>query len=112
MKDDRFYLLHIEECIHDILDYIKEGHDSFIASRLIQDAVIRKLQIMAESTLRLPEDLKTAHPTVNWRGIRGFRNVVVHDYLSVDLDTVWAITQNDLPPLKHAVESMLQNLQS
>lgn len=110
MKDERFYLLHIKECIGDILNYTVDGYDAFMASTLIQDAVIRKLQIMAESTIHLPEAIKAAHTEVNWRNIRGFRNVLVHDYLSIELDIVWEIIENDLSPLRNAVETMLKNM--
>ncbi len=110
MKDDRFYLRHIQDCIANIQEYVAGGEEAFLASTLIQDAVIRKLQVMAESTIRLSEALKTPHPEVAWRDIRGFRNVVVHDYTDVDLEVVWHIIQNDLPPLKTAVDAMLESL--
>jgi uncharacterized protein with HEPN domain len=52
---------------------------------MIQDAVIRNLQVLAESTKRLSDALKAAHPGTNWSAIAGFRNLLVHDYFSVDL---------------------------
>jgi uncharacterized protein with HEPN domain len=58
--------------------------------------------------MRLSEPLRTMHPEVNWRSIRGFRNIVVHDYVDVELDAVWQIAVNDLPVLKTAVQT-LQN---
>jgi uncharacterized protein with HEPN domain len=74
---------------------------------LIQDAVIRNLQTLAESATRISEELQEKHPEVDWFKIRGFRNVLVHDYLGVDLKRVWNILLNDLPRLKAAVEKML-----
>lgn len=111
MKDNKFYLIHISECIADIFSYVEDGYDDFMGATKTQDAVIRKLQIMAESTLRLPDDLKSQHPEVNWKDIRGFRNVVVHDYTDVDLNEVWKIVKNDLPVLKTAVEAMMRSLE-
>jgi uncharacterized protein with HEPN domain len=58
--------------------------------------------------MRLSEELKTLHPEVDWRGIAGFRNVIVHDYLGVDLEIVWEIVERDLPVLELAVRSMLE----
>lgn len=110
MKDDKLYLIHITECLADINEYMIGGQDSLMTSKLIQDAVIRKLQVLAESTLRLSETIKASHPEVNWRAIRGFRNVVVHDYLKVNLAEVANIVAQDLPALKNAVESMLASL--
>ena len=65
MKDDRLYLIHISEYIERIEDYIGEGNKAeFLASSLVQDAVLRNLQTLAESTQRLSDTLKEAHPNV------------------------------------------------
>ena len=109
MKDDRLYLIHISECIERVEKYIGEGREKvFMDSGLIQDAVIRNLQTLAESATRISEGLQEKHPEVDWFKIRGFRNVLVHDYLGVDLKRVWNILENDLPRLKAAVEKMLR----
>ncbi|MBI4731189.1 MAG: DUF86 domain-containing protein [Chloroflexi bacterium] len=108
MKDDRLYLIHISECIERIEKYIgKGGEKAFMDSDLVQDAVIRNLQTMAESATRISEQIQETHPEVDWFKIRGFRNVLVHDYLGVDLMRVWNTLENDLPRLKAAVEKML-----
>ena len=86
MKDDKLYLIHIRECIERVEKYTAEGgKNAFLGSALIQDAVMRNLQIMAESTQRLSDAIKEAHPEVDWYNISGFRNVLVHGYLCVDL---------------------------
>jgi len=100
MKDDGLYLVHIHECIQRIEEYVREGREAFMGSTLIQDAVIRNLQVMAESTQRLSDAFQQKHSKVNWRAIAGFRNVLVHDYLGVDKDRVWQIVERDLPALK------------
>ena len=109
MKDDQLYLIHIMECLQRVEDYTRDYNlDRFIDSHLIQDAVIRNLQVMAESTQRLSEALKEAHPEVDWYKIAGFRNILVHDYLGVDLDIVWQVIVKDLPGLKQAISSLLE----
>jgi len=100
MKDDGLYLVHIHECIQRIEQYVREGREAFMHSTLIQDGVIRNLQVMAESTQRLSDAFKQKHPQVNWRALAGFRNVLVHDYLGVDKDRVWQIVERNLPELK------------
>jgi len=107
MKDDRLYLIHITECIERIERYTAEGRDAFFADTMIQDAVLRNLHILSESTQRLSDTLKGKHPEVVWFSIAGFRNVIVHDYLGIDLGAIWDIVARDLPELKHAVEIML-----
>ena len=107
MKDDAVYLHHILECIHRIEEDIAEGRERFLARHTFQDAVLRNLQVLAESTQRLSGALKETQPTVEWRKIGAFRNILVHDYLGIDLDTIWGITQSEIPSLKLAVELML-----
>jgi uncharacterized protein with HEPN domain len=110
MKDDRVYLEHILECIRRIEDYTKDGRDAFLASYLIQDGTLRNFQTMAEATQRLSQKLKEGHPAVDWRAISGFRNVLVHDYLGIDIEDVYKIIEIDLPGLKTVAESLLQEL--
>jgi len=74
---------------------------------MLQDAVIRNLQVMAESCQRLSDETKSRRPEIDWRKISGFRNVVVHDYLGIELDRVWQILVKDLPGLKAAVTVLL-----
>ena len=111
MKDDIPYLLHIRECIARIQSFTEEGERDFFADTMIQDAVIRNLQVLAESTQRLSESTKESHPEVPWQEISGFRNVVVHGYLGIDLNQIWLIVENNLSELKTQIEAMLQNLE-
>ena len=111
MKDDRLYLIHILECIERIETYVAGGgKPAFMASTLTQDAVLRNLQTLAESTQRLSSALKEARTGVDWDGISGFRNVLVHDYLGLDVDAVWNIVEGDLPNLKRSIQTMMQEL--
>ena len=107
MKDDSVYLHHIQECIRRIEENVADGKDRFLESHTLQDAVIRNLQTMAESTQRLSDDLKDAHPEIEWYRIAAFRNVLVHDYLGIDIERIWEITQRDIPPLKQSIMRML-----
>jgi uncharacterized protein with HEPN domain len=109
MKDDKLYLIHIGECIDRIESYTRGmTKEAFLASSMVQDAVIRNLQTLAESTQRLSARAKEGQPAIDWRKIAGFRNILVHDYLGVDLEKVWNIVQNDLPVLKSAIGAMLK----
>ena len=109
MKDDRLYLIHICECIERIESYAK-GIDKkeFANSTLLQDAIIRNLQVLSESTQRLSDDIKERESKIDWFEIAGFRNVLVHDYLGLDIERVWNILQKDLPVLKKAIQRMLK----
>jgi uncharacterized protein with HEPN domain len=111
VKDERLYLIHICECIARIEGYTTEGREAFLADTKTQDAVLRNLQTLAESSQRLSAELKAAHPDVDWRGISGLRNILVHDYLGINLVRVWEIVERDLPILKGQIEVILTGSQ-
>lgn len=106
MKDDRVYLRHIIECLDAVRAYVAQGRDGLFSERKTQKATLRELQEIAEPTQRLSPAAKARHPEIPWSDIAGFRNVLVHDYLGVNLKHVWDIVERDLPPLRAAVEAM------
>ena len=110
MKDDRVYLQHILRCILRIEEYTQAGREAFFSSSLIQDAVVRNLQTLAESTQRLSDGVKSQHPDIDWKALSGFRNVLVHDYMGVDLDYVYRAISRDMPRLKVACTEILKSL--
>jgi uncharacterized protein with HEPN domain len=107
MKEDAVYLRHILECIRRIEENVAGGRTQFLESHTLQDAVLRNLQTLAESTQRLSLALTDTHPAIPWRRIAAFRNVLVHNYLGIDLESIWDIIQRDVPPLKGAIVAMI-----
>jgi len=67
---------------------------------------LRELQELAESTKRLSDEIKEARPEIPWSAIAGFRNILVHDYLGVNLKQVWNIVQVDIPVLYQALKGI------
>ena len=107
---DRTYIAHMLECIQRINEYCRADQNAFYSSRLLPDAVIRNLQTMAESAQRLSESTKALGPEIPWRAISGFRNVIVHNYLGLDLDAIWLVIVKDLPTLKIELEKIFQQV--
>lgn len=103
---DRVLLAHMVDCLARIVDYTGNNRDRFMGSQLVQDAVVRNLQILAESSQRLSSQIKLTEAHIPWRELSGFRNVIVHDYLGIDLDAVWLVVEQDLPPLTDALNRM------
>jgi uncharacterized protein with HEPN domain len=112
MKDDALHLQHIQECIGRIEQYTAEGQSAFLKSTLIQDGVIRNLQTLGQSVLKLSESLKAVHPEVAWKSVVGLRNVLVHDYLGINVLRIWEIVERDLPDLKANVAKIQAALPS
>ena len=72
--------------------------------------MLRNLQTLAESSLRLSVEIKLTEPQIPWRELAGFRNVIVHGYLGIDLAAVWLVVEHDLPALAEAVDRMASRL--
>ncbi|MBC8515531.1 DUF86 domain-containing protein [bacterium] len=102
------HLNHIIECVHSIQTYIRDEGASFQNDRKTQKAVLRELQELSQSVRSLPSRLTDSNPQIPWRAIAGFRNILVHDYLGLNMASVWSIVQKDLPPLLLAVSEMVR----
>jgi uncharacterized protein with HEPN domain len=109
MKDEAVYLRHILEAIQNIESFTQDGLASFLSDIKTQHAVLRDPQTLAESTQRLAPASKAAHPEIDWPSIAGARNILVHDYLGVNPETVWSVVGKDLPPLKAAIQDLLDS---
>lgn len=107
MKDDGVYLSHIEDAISSIQEYVAGGKEAFLANKMIQDAVIRNLEIIGEAVKKISPDTRARAPEVPWKQISGLRDVLIHDYFGVDLGTVWLVVENRLPALKLQIRNLL-----
>ncbi len=107
MKDDQFYLLHIRDAAARIVRYTSGGRAQFEADTLVQDGVIRNLEIIGEAVKRLSAPLKDSHPAVPWKRVGGVRDILIRHYFGVQLDTVWEVVETHLPTLVLEIDAML-----
>jgi uncharacterized protein with HEPN domain len=102
---DSAYISHIREAIGWIESYLTGVDEAeFRTRKLIQDGVIRQLEIIGEAVKRLSAELRAAHPDTPWSQIAKIRDKLIHDYLGVDLQVVWDTTRRDVPRLKAAID--------
>lgn len=104
---DRLFLQHMLAAIDDIALFTNGGKAEFLADRKTQSAVVRQLEIIGEAVKNLSPALTAGQPEVPWRLIAGTRDRLIHAYFSVNLDAVWAMVEQDLPPLRLHVQRML-----
>jgi uncharacterized protein with HEPN domain len=82
----------------------------FNASVQVQDAVLRRIEIIGEGVKNLPADWKDAHQDIPWRQITRMRDILIHRYFSVDLDTVWQTATHDLPAIEPKRAQLLEEV--
>lgn len=97
---DRLYLGHVLNAIQAIESFTAEGRAYFMADLKTQSAVVRQIEIIGEAVKNLDAALVAKESNVPWRQIAGTRDRLIHAYFKVDLDAVWAMVEQDLPPLK------------
>lgn len=107
-RDDAVYLRHILEAAEQITAYLSGlDEQAFMTTRMVQDAVVRQLEIIGEAAKNISSGVRGANPAIRWKDISGMRDKLVHQYFGVDLRIVWDTAQRDVPVLKIEIAGVL-----
>lgn len=108
---DKIRIQHILDAISEIETYLTNvSLDTFFSNSEKRFATIKQIEIIGEACNHITNNLKQAHPEIEWISINGFRNISVHEYFGVNMHIVWEIANNDLPFLKENFSEILRNL--
>jgi uncharacterized protein with HEPN domain len=108
-KDDTVYLKHILDAIDLIGSYLKgKSYEDFTDSRMLQDAVIREIEIIGEAAKNLSVKFRNKYSEMPWKQMAGMRDKLIHEYFGVDLGAVWDTATKDIPLLKGKLQEILK----
>ena len=107
-RDESVYLQHILDAIRKIETYLRGVDEAnFAEQTLVQDGVIRQIEIIGEAARHLSDELRAQNAHVPWQDIAGMRDKLIHGYFGVDIDKVWLTATQDIPTLKIQVMRIL-----
>jgi uncharacterized protein with HEPN domain len=107
MKSNSLYIDHILSSIKKIQEYISDMDlSTFLNDQKTQDAVVRQFEIIGEATKRISADYRDKHSEIPWADMAGMRDVLIHDYIDVNLEIVWKTATEDIPEIKEAISKL------
>lgn len=110
-RDIGVFLEDILESIERIKEYTKDiSEEEFYRTVQLQDAVIRRFEIIGEAVKHIPHDLKEKYSEIPWKEISGTRDILIHEYFGVNLERIWKTIQKDILPFKKQLQRMLREI--
>ncbi len=107
MKDDLVYIEHIQSSVNRIQSYTSGLNlDLFLENHMVQDAIVRQLEVIGEATKRISQDFRDQHQDIPWKDMAAMRDKLIHDYIEVDFKMVWNTARIDIPELERLLEAL------
>jgi len=110
-KDNSVFVRHMRDATRRIQSYVEDVDKSDYAEDVVlQDAVVRQLEILGEAAGRVSRDFANDHPEIPWSDITGMRHRLIHDYFEVDVDLVWTTATKHVPDVQNKIVALLEKM--
>lgn len=107
MRDYKLYLNDIIDAVNKIQDYVKNlDEKSFLKDSKTFDSVLHNFIVIGEAAGKIPDKIKNKNPDINWSGIIGMRNIIVHGYFNIDPKIIWSTIKTRLPELIEQIKKL------
>ena len=111
-KSEKEYIKHILDEINYLIDSSSEiAEERFMRDATLQRAYTRSLEVIGEAVKGLPEEFRSKYPDMDWKGMAGMRDRLIHHYFGVDYEIVWDVVKNEAPRLKAQLQEILAELE-
>lgn len=108
-RDYGDYIQDILDSINDIENFTQDiTSEEFTKDRKTINAVIRSTEVIGEATKKIPKSIKDKHPAIPWKKMAGMRDKLIHEYFGIDVEILWKVAKDELPPLKPLIQKMLK----
>lgn len=108
-KDPIIFVKHIHDAILDIKSFTKQiKKEAFMNNKLVQNAVVRSLEIIGEAAKNIPSDFRKKHNSIPWQSMAAMRDKIIHHYFGLDLEIIWIVIEKDLPLLEKQIKAVLK----
>jgi uncharacterized protein with HEPN domain len=109
MRDYLLYIQDINKSLVAILEFTQDSTlESFIKDDKTSSAVVRKFEIIGEASKNIPESIKVKYPTIPWKKLAGFRDVLIHNYFGIEFYLVWNFIQENVTELNFEIENVIK----
>ena len=108
-RDEMLYLRHVLDAMDTVKEYLQGvNEEKFKNTRLIQDGVIRQIEIIGEAVRHVSKDIRKTYPEIPWQDVAGMRDKLIHDYIGVNYTIVWDVVKNKIPEIQVIVAQIIQ----